>query len=277
MSLYINLRQGGVGGKIVDPYLLKSEDPLATDAKVVAIHESRAAEFVAGRHVLLAVHGFNVSYQSGLRSLAKLNQALNLGDGVVVIGVLWPGDYWLPVVNYPAEARDAVLCGKLLAGFVNRAFKSAADISLVSHSLGGRLVLETLLHLDRKADLVCLTAGAVDDDVFVRQYAKVQDRAQRIGVLASSRDWVLRLAYRAGDFASDVLYDDDNPFGAALGLRGSRPARVMDRRIPRNQKYGHGDYFPPANGVNNNWPRVSEHIRALMLGERPVWPGPGKL
>src|SRR5689334_17421744 len=75
---------------------------------------------VADRNVILAVHGFNVSRKSGVRSLAALEQALALGPGEVFFGVLWPGDWWLPVINYSAEADDAVDAGRKVAAYVNR-------------------------------------------------------------------------------------------------------------------------------------------------------------
>lgn len=231
-------------------------------------------------HLVLAIHGFNVSYRKGVRSAARLEEHLQLGPGYAFAGVLWPGDAKIPVINYAAEAADAVQCGKGLARFINTQCAGASKVSLVSHSLGGRILLETLKHLDRKAHLACLTAGAVDNDVFAKQYSSVADKADNIHVLASRKDMVLLLAYPAGDFLSDVFYDDDSPFNGALGRDGSRPRRDLDSQIPGALKYGHGNYFPPAQPGSGDddqrWREVGGYIKRCILAQPHAWPPAGK-
>jgi hypothetical protein len=184
------------------------------------------------------------------------------------------------VINYSAEAADAVQCGKGLAKFINANCAGAAKISLVSHSLGGRILLETLVHMDRKAHTACVTAGAVDNDVLAKQYKAAADKAERIHVLASRKDMVLMLAYPAGDFLSDVFYDNDNPFTGALGRNGSRPRGAYDAQIPGALKYGHGPYFPPASPGSGDddqrWREVGGYIKRCILQQPHAWPPLGK-
>ncbi|MET0294196.1 MAG: alpha/beta hydrolase, partial [Phenylobacterium sp.] len=163
MTLYLNMRQGAVGGALVEPYLL-SGDGMGPKPALRALDNRAAAELVQGRTVVFAVHGFNVSYEKGVRSLAKLERAMALPADHVVMGVLWPGDYWIPAINYPVEWQDAVRGGQALARYADTVLKGAQGFSFFSHSLGGRLTLEAAAHLRRRLVRVCLAAPATDDD-----------------------------------------------------------------------------------------------------------------
>src|SRR5262249_19125517 len=137
VTLYLNFRTAGVGGSIVeDPYVLEG-DGLADPVQMKTLGWTIPRERIEGREVVVAVHGFNVGYAQGVHVLAALERDLALASQFVFVGVLWPGDYWIPVVNYPAEAGDAVRCGRLLARFANKNLRAATAVSFVSHSLGG--------------------------------------------------------------------------------------------------------------------------------------------
>lgn len=258
-----------------DPHVLEGDG--LVDRPTLRMLRAFPVGTIAGREVVLGTHGFNVNYADGVHSLARLERALGLPDAFVFVGVLWPGDWWIPVVNYPAEASDAVQCGRNLARFVNTTLSGAGAVSLVSHSLGARVVLEAVKHLDRPAREVCVLAAAADDDCLTsRQYDAARRNAKRVSVLASRGDWVLRLAYPAGDFLSDLFSDDDRPTGLALGYHGPRPfprERVQHAQIPGGT-YGHFDYFPPSKPSKPidlqakpiRW--VSEALRDLPHG----WP-----
>jgi esterase/lipase superfamily enzyme len=236
------------------------------------------AERLVNREVVFATHGFNVSYAAGVHALARLEHDLGLAGRFLFVGVLWPGDYWLPVVNYPSEAADAVRCGRLLARFADATLDGARSISFVSHSLGARLVLEAVKRMRHPAREVCLLAAAVDDDCLAtEQYAGACANAQRVTVLASTSDMVLRLAYPGGDFLSDVGGDDDSPWCKALGYEGPHPrglAHVEHAQIASTARYGHGDYLPPSelNTVNAKTTHVRDFVREVMLGSPHAWP-----
>lgn len=277
MTLFLNCRTSAVGGDVVsEPYVLEG-DGLVDSVALRTLGWAIPSERVLGREVVFATHGFNVSYANGVHSLAGLERDLALPPRFVFVGVLWPGDWWIPVVNYPAEAADAARCGRLLASFVNRTLKAAANVSFVSHSLGGRLILEAVKHLDRPAREVCLAAAAVDDDCLGRaQYDDARRNAARVSVLASTKDLVLKLAYPVGDFLSDVTYDDDSPWRAALGYHGPRPAaldRVAPAQIPPGDGYNHGDYLPA--GMSPTAPKTRRAVTFLaesLLGIPHAWP-----
>ena len=254
MTRFLTLRTHDVGGSVQYPQAV-DVDPAVTPYGYVPVAADDVRAWVSGKEVVLAIHGFNVPRPHAVPSLAALETELALPANYRYFGVLWPGDFWIPAVNYPFEAAHAVTAGRKLATFAHDHFALANSISFVSHSLGGRVLLEAVQTLDRKAREVCITAGAVDDDCFVKQYLKAEDNAGRTSVLSSMKDKVLQLAYPAGDFISDVfLGDDDSPWRPALGRAGPPPpvaAPLVEQPIPEDagadgKGYDHGDYFPPS-------------------------------
>lgn len=277
MVWLINQRASDVGGPIQAPEVLES----AAGAKPTyrPVPPAALAATVAGRHVVVAIHGFNVSRPKAVRSYATLEPALGLDADHLFFGVLWPGDSWLPVINYPAEAGVAVKCGQDLAAFLDDRMAGAASLNFVSHSLGGRVLLEAVKALSRPAREVCVTAGAVDSNVLHKRYLGAKDKARRVSVLASSKDKVLKLAYPVGDFGADVLFGDkDSPWKGALGLKGPNPTetppKVDHRQIPSALGYGHGDYFPPSDGsgAGTKWPISVAYMRRCIGGAPDAWP-----
>ncbi len=255
---------------------------------------ARMGALSAGLHVLFSVHGFNVPFRRGYVSatrqeldLRKKDAPFQLGADSMFVGVLWPGDWWVPIVNYSFEAEDALLSGKYLAHTINTHFKNAASISLASHSLGSRVILNAATHLNRRVRELVLTAAAADNDCLARQHAAAHANAERVCVLSSKRDKTLRWAYPVGDAVSDILGDGDSVFGGALGYRGPRPA-VMDRMSafaiagkPRNGKrpskisdYDHTDYYPSASDprpADRKSDTVSSYLAAAFRAQPTYW------
>lgn len=268
MTRYISFRANPVGGPIVDPQLLDGPGP-GGGLKLMTDQQVKAA--VDGKDLLFAVHGFNVNMATGIGQFAQLEAALRLPASATFFGVLWPGDFALPVVNYPFEAADAVQCGRRLARLCNTRFARAASLSFMSHSLGGRLILEAVSGLARKARMMCLAAAAVDSDVLTKQYAAALAKSEKVAVLSSVKDKVLQYAYPGGDFLSDLFGDGDSPFRTALGLKGPRPhagASVTDSRIPKALGCDHGHYLP----VGAQWQNVASYVRNCFHGTPQTWP-----
>ena len=281
MTLFLNLRQKNVGGDVVDPYVLRGVG-MTSPPQVSAVAWAELPSLVAGKNVVFATHGFNVSYEHGACSIAQVEQQLGLGDSDVFIGILWPGDWWLPIVNYPFEGNVAIECGKRVAAFCETWFAGAASFSFFSHSLGARVILEAVERLSRPAQTVVVTAGAVNRDCLTGEYDAARQNSVRMGVLASHSDWVLRLAFRIADPISDALHDDHNPFQPALGYDGP-PAAVAPLNPPwqiaDSAGYGHGDYMPPGNGVDNpaaqpppKWVNAADFYAGMLRGVPPAWP-----
>jgi hypothetical protein len=232
MTWFLDLRAQPVGGEPaaeVTPWRNGAPAPI-TDL----IAEAR------GRHVLFATHGFNVDRQQGTAALTGWATWLTLPLSTLVVGVLWPGDArWVPVLDYPLEDSVATKSGRLLGPYLDANFRAAASISFASHSLGARMVLETIAAMKGSVRRLNLMAGAIDDDCLTNQYAGLLDRIQEISILASARDAVLATAFPLG-----------NPYwSAALGHDGPAvvPAGKIQGpwQIPDTWNYGHGDYLAP--------------------------------
>ena len=68
--------------------------------------------------------------------------------------------------------------------------------------------------------------------------------------MSSRKDTVLKYAYPAGDLLQAFLFWNESG-DYALGYHGPRghkkhnvPSTVLDLRIPKKKKVGHGDYVP---------------------------------
>jgi esterase/lipase superfamily enzyme len=272
VTLFLNFRAGPVG-MAEDPYVL--EGTTAADTRTIGW--TLPSDRIGTGGVVFGVHGFNVSYGAGVASLAALERTLALGRQHLFVGVLWPGDWWVPAINYPAEAGDAVLCGRRLARFVIRSLPEGVPVSFVAHSLGCRLALEAARQLGRRrVREVCLLAAAVDSDCLATSpYDEARENTGRTSVLSSKQDWVLWLAYPAGDLLADIGFGDrDSPLRRALGYTGPRPntpEKVDPAPIPDREKVGHTDYLADAS-ANAKAGKVQRYARRAVLGLARGWP-----
>jgi hypothetical protein len=270
MTYFLNFRSQAVGGSVVDPYLLSGDGAALA---LSAVPSFQAGALFAGKHVLFVTHGFNVPYQGGANSLELLGRYLKLAGPYLYVGMLWPGDAWIPVVDYPFEGNVAIDCGKRLADFCNTVCVGAQSLSFASHSLGARFLLQAIAGLRRRAKLLCLMAGAVNRDCLVGEYAAAAANCDRIAALASHKDDVLKLAFTIGDPFADLLHDDHTPFQPALGYNGpSVPTTVRAPwQIPDASDYGHGSYMPPGPG-DNRWEYAANFLLANFYDSPVTWP-----
>ena len=278
MTLVLSFRSRDIAGNVVAPTLY-DVDPLATPLTYRMVPRYEWDSLVGGRDVMFATHGFNVHGPDGVRSLAGFGSRLDLRPSDLYIAVIWPGDWWIPAINYPFEGNDAKDCGRRLATWCGERLSQAASISFVSHSLGARLILETLKNLDMRARLVCLMAGAINRDCLETEYRTSRDRSDTIRVLASRADRVLQLAFPAGDLVSELIDPDHIPLTAALGRSG--PVRSVPGKldgpwqISPGERFGHGDYLPedattPATGAK--WSEAGDFVRRAWRKQPQSWP-----
>jgi len=279
MTLFLNFRTRSVGGAVnPNPQLYDGlGEGVQLGWSLIAPSQLRAS--FAGKSVLFAVHGFNVTQSSGAVAMGLLDNYLALAAPDLFVGVLWPGDSVIPIVDYPFEGSVAIDCGRRLADFCNDVCGSAQAISFVSHSLGARLILEAVSRLNRKARSVCLTAAAVNRDCLTSEYANAARNSEQISILASREDLVLKLAYAVGDPLAELLHDDHTPFQAALGSEGPPTPAPVQVRAPwqirdagEDGDYGHSDYLPPSSPAK--WPRVADFMKRAFRDQPQVWPTP---
>ena len=242
MTWFIDLRAISKGGVCATEATLRRSDK--TQAPL-----SELLSVIEGKHVLLGTHGFNVDRQEGIGSLTAWEHLLSLDEQTVFIGVLWAGDSrWLPVLDYPIEGEEAIASARLLAPFLDEHFNRATGLSFVSHSLGARMVLETISNLRREqVERLILMAGAIDDNCLNREYKTAARKVREISLLASPCDRVLQLAFPLGNPLAGIISRGHPYWHSALGYSGPDAPYVSNLRpgwlIPKAWNYGHGDYL----------------------------------
>jgi pimeloyl-ACP methyl ester carboxylesterase len=229
-------------------------------------------------NIVFLVHGFNVSRQAGTVELEALAANLPaLGTGAAV-AVLWPGDSSIGPLSYPFETNKADDSAVELAKFIADSLPQKPRLSLIGHSLGCRVVMETVRQLwirDIAVAQVCLMAAAMDNDSLAvpEEYREAAAYAGEVCVLYSPADQVLQYAYPLGNLLSAFLHWNATSEGA-LGYTGPRaasaaganlPGQVQPVGIPRTNQVNHGDYLPGAGGQLNNKQRAAARFADAML------------
>ena len=184
-------------------------------------------ELGPGDYVIF-IHGYNVSQAKARDAYARFRWWLNqFQTRARVLELHWPGNrQWGPVsaLAYPGRIETAEECGEMLATWM--ANKPRARFTIVAHSLGCRVALETVAELRRTGHLaqvlvLCLMAAAVP----VRHVANrdlgpwVGESAPRWRILYSPGDQVLRWTFAPGQ-----TLGWDAAFGLPVGLHGEPSA-----------------------------------------------------
>lgn len=240
---FLNTRALPVGGGV---------GPLSILDETNVVHSvAHLAAAVRGRDVLLVTHGFNVNQMNGLQKLSDWANLLDIGSAVPV-GMLWPGDArWIHAVDYPVEGDEGMAAGNELAAFLNTNFTGALSLSFASHSLGARVVMQTISRLGGPVRRLLIMAGAIDNTCLFAEYATAAAKVQSVSVLASRSDDVLKWAFPAGNFVSGLFSRGAPYIHEAMGREGPAepyaPANKVhaDWQIPDGWNYGHGSYLPP--------------------------------
>ena len=231
----------------------------------------------------MLVHGFNVSRASGQAQLGAFARALPGAADAAICAITWPGDSWAGAAGYSFEGNDADDTAAEIARFIDRVIRPGTPVSFVSHSLGARVVFETIARLPTgryRIDQVCVMAPAIDDFSVSAPgiYRGEVERATRVAVLASESDRVLKWAYPAGDLLQAFAFFWRDRNGLALGLHGPRPfdnfavpARVKTEQIPREVGVDHGDYLFAGQPNDKQARAAAFAIQVLAGAERPAY------
>jgi pimeloyl-ACP methyl ester carboxylesterase len=243
MSVFLNTRAQSGGGDVAPQVSVCTANvggsaPMTLDA---------LKSFILGKDVLIVTHGFNVNQASGIQCLSAWEPLLLLPPTAVFVGLLWPGDSdSVYALSYPVEPKNAMAAGTMTAQFIDANFGGAASISLVSHSLGTRVVLQAVTAMNRRVRRLILMAGAVSDDCLTNEFASVPQKVDSISLLASLEDTILQWAFPAGDFVAEIMGKSHPWWESALGRYGPKtaPANLQPPfAIPTPWNYGHLDYL----------------------------------
>src|SRR5208282_5876903 len=189
MTRFLDVRLSPTGGDLAASVALNQGTAIGN---YQSMDKAQLVTDIRGRHVLIATHGFNVNRADGIAHLSNWERLLQLAPPSVFVGLLWPGDsIWAHGLDYPEEPRIANEAGRLIAPFLDANFGSAASISFASHSLGARVVLETIANMRLAVRRLTLMAGAIDDNCLNTEFAAAAGNIGAISVLASPKDEVL--------------------------------------------------------------------------------------
>lgn len=245
MTQFLDCRLQKVGGELATAVAV-CQGTSIDDYMGLALSDLLSA--IAGRHVLIATHGFNVNREAGIDCLSNWDGLLQLGDGAAFVGLLWPGDsIWAHGLDYPGEPKVADDAGPLVAAFVDKYFVGAASISFASHSLGGRVVLSAVNAMSLPVRRVMLMAGALDDDCLTNEFEAAAAKVNQISLLSSAKDEVLSLAFPMGNFVSGIIAAGHPWWHAAIGHAGATTPWPQNLQtlymIPDCWNYQHGNYL----------------------------------
>ena len=248
--------------------------------------------------LLLLVHGYNntrteaqasfsafLDIQRELYGAQTLNELPSDRD---LAQVFWPGDGWgvLGPAYYSAALGHAEEAAPVLADVLEQLGRSsggALTVEFVGHSLGCRLVLETMKQLERSTAVtlgrVAFMAAAVPVQFLedVNHSPSLVDEFQWMsehGALSlySPDDLVLAGAFPAGE---TISLSEHSFFPLALGhnaWQGSQPQDRFEQDIVAGA--GHSDYWGQREATRASCATVaSEKVRnflQLPIGERQL-------
>jgi esterase/lipase superfamily enzyme len=178
------------------------------------------------QNILLFVHGFNSTFQESLFRLAELQADMKF-EGVAIL-FSWPsqGQVGAYTVDKEAAASSRDQFVTLLSMLASS--PAVGEITLLAHSMGGMLTMETLQQLrsegkDRviaRLGRVVLAAPDIDAYAFGAQVRAVGPLKLPLLVLVSKDDGALGLSsFLAGSYARAGALDIDNPLVRQAALR----------------------------------------------------------
>jgi esterase/lipase superfamily enzyme len=205
-------------------------------------------------NLLFFVHGFNnerddanVSYIEFADILKKFNP--NITESIICLH--WPGNYKFirgsQFLFYPQIIKRAKSTAQELSFFLKKNFHLFKNkkITFIAHSLGSRLVIETLANLfqskfkDVNINIFLMAAAIPNNLVSINPRLKQGLKMANGGktVMFSKGDRVLRYAFRAGQ---KIEWGEES--SEAVGLYGKPEFNTWDKRVNLSP-YGHSDYW----------------------------------
>lgn len=192
--------------------------------------KEKMAKHTGADDFLVFVHGFNNSFPEGVRRTAQIAYDIQFPGTPVCFS--WPSEGKLSVLNYTADQTDADWS---LAHFEEVLLSLAAmtetgRIHLIGHSMGARVLANTLVRIAEKAERplfenVILAAADIDAETFRNDIAPRLGRATRsVTTYASSNDRALKVsnlingAPRLGDSGRHLVVADDLDTVDASGI-----------------------------------------------------------
>ncbi|SIO20133.1 alpha/beta hydrolase [Vannielia litorea] len=155
----------------------------------------------AGGNVVVYVHGYNNTIADSVFRLAQLTHDLKIDD--LPVSYTWPSAE--NPLAYAYDRDSALFARDGFESFLTEVSRSGADsITIVGHSMGSLVVMETLRQMAIRNDRevlpklggVVLMSPDLDVDLFRSQAKRIGTLPQPFLIFVSSRDKALRLSAR---------------------------------------------------------------------------------
>lgn len=277
---------------------MSMRDPQRPARLATRVRETNRILYSGGARMIL-IHGYNVevsqaraSYADAMSRLAESSPGLARALVGSVWWLHWPGDLKRPTPkelpaelkrqsvarliastgSYPWQIESARLGGRLLARFLldNHRAGQTGPVVLVAHSLGCRLVSETLLQLHsdggRQPTEVTLMAAAVPTFMWRsrRRFGELTSIASRVSILHSYDDYVLAYTFPIGQTARTLLSrEKEGFFPLAVGAVGEPTDLEWHRQ---HTKLGHGEYWSSTELTD----QLRSIVRRVKFGSSPL-------
>jgi len=179
--------------------ITKNESLSSPGAMLSALNRQLRMLSPKDRTVVVFVHGYNVSYVSGVYRHAQILH--DFGRNAVGLHYSWPSAAKTNAYLYDRDsvqfARDGLVQTLEIAARSN-----ARSVAVVAHSMGTLLTMEALRQLSLtgkafvlgKIDPLVLAAPDIDERVFESQVAAINPLPEPFIILASQRDKALKLS-----------------------------------------------------------------------------------
>lgn len=211
-------------------------------------------DFSLSRSCVILIHGYQNSVEKATNSYEAFQKVLrrssvggSLGSRIGdVWGFYWPGDHHNWAVNlatYHARVPLAAQSGERLAEFLQSRTRPTQEVHLVAHSLGCRVVLETVAAIKRLSTdyhgdriwKILLFAAAVPEIFCTDEYpfSSMLPKSEE-HVFWSCKDKALGIAFDNGQ----ALLGEA---GRAVGLYGGPEGRWHSPKP--SSDLGHGQYW----------------------------------
>jgi hypothetical protein len=245
MTRFLDVRLSAVGGNLAASVAVNQGTSI-DNYESLNVEQFRSD--IQGRNVLIAAHGYSVDRADGIAHLSNWEGLLQLPEPSVFVGLLWPGDsVWAHGLDYPEEPKIANAAGALVAPFVDLNFVNAASVSFASHSLGARVVLQTILKMNLPVRRAVLMAGAIDDNCLDTEFMAAAEKVGEISILASKKDEVLSTLFPLGNLIGGIIAEGHPWWRGALGRSGPgnpKPGNFCSPfKISDNWNFGHHNYL----------------------------------
>ncbi|HUH48579.1 MAG TPA: alpha/beta hydrolase, partial [Mycoplana sp.] len=198
-------------------------------------------------HVMVFVHGFNNRYEDAVFRFAQIVHDSNAD--VTPVLFTWPSRARVFDYNYDKESTNYSRTGLERLLHVLQDDKDVKDITILAHSMGTWLAMESLRQMSirdgrvaPKIENVVLASPDIDIDVFARQWSELGGKKPNFTIFVSQDDKALALSrFISGDIQRlGQINPADEPYRAQFEKAG---ITVVDlTKVKSGDRLAHGKF-----------------------------------